>query len=126
VLARGQRNFVLLNTFPYTSGHLMIAPYEHTADITSLDVDTTAEMMELTKRSVKALREAYRTESFNVGLNLGAAAGAGIADHLHLHVVPRWQGDSNFMPVVGDTRLIPESLETTYERLGGLNASPTA
>jgi ATP adenylyltransferase len=117
VLTRGRRNFALLNTYPYTSGHLMIAPLQHSANLGDLDAETTSEMMELTKRAVKALRIAYATESFNIGMNLGTAAGAGIADHLHLHVVPRWQGDSNFMPVLGDTRLIPETLESTYERL---------
>ncbi len=123
VLARGARSFVLLNTYPYTSGHLMVAPYEHSANLVELASETTTEMLELTKRSIKALTKAYRTESFNVGMNLGAAAGAGIADHLHLHVVPRWQGDSNFMPVVGDTRLLPETLELTYDRLAGLGLS---
>jgi ATP adenylyltransferase len=117
VVARGRVSFALLNAYPYTSGHLMIAPYQHTADLVTLDAETTSEIMDLTKRAIKALRAAYRTDSFNVGMNLGEAAGAGIADHLHLHVVPRWPGDSNFMPVIGDTRLIPETLETTYERL---------
>jgi ATP adenylyltransferase len=117
VLVRGRHNFALLNAYPYTSGHLMIAPFQHTADLVGLDPETSAELMEMTKRAIKALRVAYRTDSFNVGMNLGEAAGAGIADHLHLHVVPRWQGDSNFMPVIGDTRLIPETLETSYERL---------
>jgi ATP adenylyltransferase len=117
VLTRGRRGFALLNTYPYTSGHLMIAPYAHSASLGELDAETTSEMMELAKRAIKALQTAYSTESFNVGMNLGAAAGAGIADHLHLHVVPRWPGDSNFMPVLGDTRLIPETLDLTYDRL---------
>jgi ATP adenylyltransferase len=117
VLTRGQRCFVLLNTYPYTTGHLMVAPYQHTANLVELDRETTAEIMELTKSSVAALQVAYRTDSFNIGMNLGSAAGAGIADHLHLHVVPRWQGDSNFMPVIGDARLIPETLDSTYDRL---------
>jgi ATP adenylyltransferase len=117
VLTRGRRSFVLLNTYPYTSGHLMIAPYAHSARLGDLDVETTSEMMELAKRSISALQASYNTDSFNVGMNLGVAAGAGIADHLHLHVVPRWQGDSNFLPVLGDTRLIPETLDSTYDRL---------
>jgi ATP adenylyltransferase len=117
VLARGGRCFILLNVYPYTSGHLLIAPYEHTSDFGGLARDTASEMTELAQRSVKALAAAYRTDSFNIGMNLGSAAGAGIADHLHLHVVPRWPGDNNFMPVIGDTRLLPETLETTYDRL---------
>jgi ATP adenylyltransferase len=117
VLYRGAHNFILLNAYPYAAGHLMIAPYEHRGSLVDLSTETTADMMELAKRSVRALRQAYRTDSFNVGMNLGAAAGAGIADHVHLHVVPRWVGDSNFMPVLGDVRLIPETLEITYDRL---------
>ncbi len=117
VLVRGTHNFVLLNTYPYTTGHLMIAPYQHRSTIEDLAPEVTGEMMELTKRALRALRTAYRTDSFNVGVNIGTAAGAGIADHVHLHVVPRWAGDSNFMPVVGDVRLIPETLDTTYDRL---------
>jgi len=117
VLFRGKQNFILLNAYPYAAGHLMIAPYAHLGSLVDLRSETTAEMMDLAKRSVRALRRAYRTESFNVGMNLGAAAGAGITDHVHLHVVPRWVGDNNFMPVLGDTRLIPETLEATYNRL---------
>jgi ATP adenylyltransferase len=126
VVARGNYNFVLLNAYPYTSGHLMIAPYAHRDSLEALDGATTAEMMELAKRATASLRSAYRTSSFNIGLNVGAAAGAGIADHVHLHVVPRWPGDSNFMPVLGDTRLIPETLDTTYQRLldAGIAAPP--
>lgn len=117
VLARGKHNFVLLNLYPYTTGHLMIAPYLHRGRLEDLDSTVTAEMMDLAKRSTAALGRAYRTQSFNIGMNVGAVAGAGIADHVHLHVVPRWPGDSNFMPVLGDVRLIPETLESTYDRL---------
>jgi len=117
VLARGTHNLILLNAYPYTTGHLMIAPFQHQASLESLDRVVTSEMMDLAKRATRALHQTYQTDSFNIGMNLGAAAGAGIADHLHLHVVPRWQGDSNFMPVLGDVRLIPETLDTTYDRL---------
>lgn len=117
VLYRGKHNFILLNAYPYTAGHLMIAPYEHRGSLEDLAPEVTAELMGLTKRALRALRKAERTDSFNVGVNIGAPAGAGIADHVHLHVVPRWAGDSNFMPVVGDTRLIPETLDSTYEKL---------
>ncbi len=117
ILFRGRHNFIILNAFPYTSGHLMIVPYEHVPSIEALDSAVTGEMMELSKRSLAALRKAERPEAFNVGLNIGTAAGAGIADHVHLHIVPRWAGDNNFMPVLGNARLLPEALESTYEKL---------
>jgi ATP adenylyltransferase len=111
---RGERCFVMMNAFPYTSGHLMIAPYEHTAALAELDEQTAGELMRLTQRSLRALGSAYGPGGFNVGANLGSVAGAGVADHLHLHVVPRWEGDTNFMPVVGDTVVLPQSLEDSY------------
>jgi ATP adenylyltransferase len=117
VVARAKFNLILLNIYPYTTGHLMIAPYVHQANLVQLESEVTAEMMDLARRATRVLRQAYQTESFNIGMNIGAAAGAGIADHVHLHVVPRWQGDSNFMPVLGDARLIPETLDVTYDRL---------
>lgn len=117
VLYRGKHSFILLNAYPYTAGHLMIAPYAHRVSLEDLSDEATAEMMALSKRALRALRRAERAESFNVGMNVGAPAGAGIADHVHLHVVPRWQGDSNFMPVLGDVRLIPETLDATYDKL---------
>jgi ATP adenylyltransferase len=117
VLFRGRHNFILLNAYPYTTGHLMIAPYAHVGSLEDLPSDTTAELMDLTKRALRSLRVAERASAFNVGVNVGAAAGAGIADHVHLHVVPRWQGDSNFMPVLGDVRLIPETLDVTFDKL---------
>jgi ATP adenylyltransferase len=117
VLYRGQHCFSLLNTFPYAAGHLMIAPYEHEGTPEKLSSETTGEMMELAKRAIRALRLAENSAAFNVGMNIGEAAGAGLADHLHLHVVPRWNGDSNFLPVLGDVRLIPERLDETYDKL---------
>lgn len=117
VLQRGQHCFVLLNAYPYAAGHLMIAPYQHTGTVEELPCQATTEMMEFVKRSLGILRRSHRAESFNVGVNIGAPAGAGIADHVHMHVVPRWTGDSNFMPVLGDVRLIPEVLHDTYEKL---------
>ena len=117
VLYRGLYNFVILNMFPYTSGHLMIAPYAHIASIEEASADQTTEMMELAKRAITALKNEYRPEGFNVGMNLGLVAGAGVRDHYHLHIVPRWAGDANFMTVVGETRVLPEALHTTYERL---------
>lgn len=125
ILFRGDYNFIILNAFPYSSGHLMIVPYHHVPSLEELEPEVTAEMMELTKRSLAALRQAERPEAFNVGINIGKAAGAGIADHVHLHVVPRWVGDNNFMPVIGKTRLLPELLESTYDKLiaAGIAAS---
>ena len=125
ILYRGQHNFIILNAYPYTSGHLMIVPFAHVPSLEDLGAAVTAEMMELTKRSLAALRKAEKPEGFNVGMNIGQAAGAGIADHVHLHVVPRWAGDNNFMPVIGNARLLPEVLESTYDKLiaAGIAAS---
>jgi ATP adenylyltransferase len=114
---RAERVFVLLNLYPYNSGHLMVAPYAHTGDLANLDVATANELMQVTQRAVDVLQRAYRPDAFNLGMNLGKVAGAGVPDHLHVHVVPRWTGDTNFMPVVGETKVLPESLEQTYERL---------
>jgi ATP adenylyltransferase len=114
---RGQLNFVILNLFPYTSGHLMIVPYEHAPSLASVDEATTTEMMALAKRAQSALDAEYHPDGFNIGMNLGRSAGAGIADHLHLHIVPRWTGDANFVSIVGETRVLPEDLATTYEKL---------
>jgi ATP adenylyltransferase len=114
---RGERVFVLLNLYPYNSGHLMVAPYAHTGDLANLDVAIANELMHVTQRSIDVLQRAYRPDAFNLGMNLGAPAGAGVPDHLHVHVVPRWTGDTNFMPVLGETKVLPESLEQTYERL---------
>ena len=117
VVHRAQLNFILLNLFPYTSGHLMIVPYEHQASLAAVDAATTTEMLELAKRAQGALEAEYHPDGFNIGMNLGRSAGAGIADHLHLHVVPRWSGDANFVSVVGETRVLPEDLATTCEKL---------
>ena len=117
VLHRGTHAFVLLNLYPYISGHLMIVPYLHTAEFDSTPKEITDEMMDLTKRAQTALREAYSPAGFNLGMNLGAAAGAGVADHIHIHLLPRWSGDTNFMTTVGETRVLPEDLQTTYSKL---------
>ena len=116
-LARGERAFALLNRFPYTSGHTMVAPVAHAADISEIDAATMSEMMALVQRVVRALSQVYRPHGFNVGLNLGEAAGAGIADHLHVHVVPRWRGDTNFMAVTADVRILPEELSQTCAKV---------
>jgi ATP adenylyltransferase len=117
IVRRGERCFVMLNAFPYTSGHVMVAPYEHTADLAELDEPTSLELMRLTQDSVRAIRTAYGPEGFNVGVNLGAVAGAGVADHVHIHVVPRWEGDTNLMSVIGEVRVLPESLDDTQRNL---------
>lgn len=123
ILERGERVFVVLNAFPYNPGHLMIVPYRHVPDLTDLDADELEELARVTQRSVRALREASAPHGFNLGMNLGGIAGAGIAEHVHQHVVPRWGGDTNFMPVVGQTKVLPQLLEETYERLAGVFAS---
>lgn len=117
ILVRGAYNFVILNLYPYNSGHLMIVPYQHTADFPGLDSNTVSELMSLAQRMLLALGAEYEPEGYNMGMNIGKVAGAGVADHIHMHVVPRWAGDTNFMPVVGSTKVMPELLETTYDRL---------
>jgi len=117
VLHRGAHNFVILNLFPYIGGHMMIAPYAHLGELDATPKDTTDELMDLVKRCQIALREVYSPHGFNVGMNLGRAAGAGIADHIHMHIMPRWSGDTNFMTAVADTRVLPEDLPTTYRKL---------
>lgn len=117
IVHRAQKNFVILNLFPYTSGHLMVVPYQHTPTLAELDQQTTTEMMELTKIAQRALEAEYKPHGFNIGLNLGAAAGAGVAGHIHLHVVPRWTGDANFVSVIAETRVLPEELHETHVRL---------
>jgi ATP adenylyltransferase len=108
IVARGTLVYTVLNLYPYNGGHVMVVPYRHVADYTELTLDETAELADHTKRSIRALRHASNAQGFNVGMNLGQVAGAGIAAHLHQHVVPRWGGDTNFMPVVGQTRVLPE------------------
>lgn len=117
VLFRGQRAFVIVNRFPYTSGHLMVLPFQHVAKLDQVDEQTRAEMIELVTAATQALDRTYKPEGFNLGANLGAAAGAGIEEHLHLHVLPRWVGDTNFISTVGETRVLPEMLEETWRRL---------
>jgi ATP adenylyltransferase len=119
VLYRGRTNFVLLNLYPYTVGHAMVVPYAHVAELTEMPADTMAEMMTLAQRLQRVLKDVYQPEGYNLGLNMGRCAGAGVEHHIHMHVLPRWTGDSNFMTVVGETRVEPENLTTTYDKLVG-------
>ncbi|OFV97342.1 MAG: HIT family hydrolase [Acidobacteria bacterium RIFCSPLOWO2_12_FULL_54_10] len=117
VLHRGLKNYVLLNLYPYTNGHLMIAPYAHVGELGALEDAAWREMADLTRKAEQALQKAYQPEGINLGMNLGKSAGAGIADHIHMHVLPRWHADANFVSVVGETRVLPESLADSYSRL---------
>jgi ATP adenylyltransferase len=117
ILKRGRLAFVILNIFPYNSGHLMVAPFRHIADVEELTTEEGHEGFALLGRSVHALKEALQPQGFNIGMNLGRVAGAGVPDHLHFHVVPRWGGDTNFMPVLGETKVLPELLEESYAKL---------
>jgi ATP adenylyltransferase len=117
VLFRGRAAFILLNRYPYTSGHLMISPYEHVSQLAQATEAATGEMMNLARKAEQILRDVYQPGGLNLGMNLGEAAGAGIEQHIHLHVLPRWTGDANFMTSVGNTRIIPEALQDTYRKL---------
>jgi ATP adenylyltransferase len=117
ILWRGESGFALLNLYPYNNGHLMVAPYQHVPSIEELSPAMLADLMGMVQKSLAALRRAMNPQAFNIGINQGAAAGAGIADHVHIHVVPRWNGDTNFMPVLGETRVVPDFLENSYEQL---------
>ncbi len=117
ILFRGVHNFILLNKYPYTTAHLLIAPYIHLASFEKAKKELTDEMTDLLKLSLRVLKKEYRPHGFNTGMNLGQSAGAGVADHYHLHVILRWSGDSNFMPIVGKTKVMIEDLERTYDRL---------
>ena len=117
ILAREQYCFAMLNIYPYTTGHLMIAPYRHTGTIEELDPETLKEMMTLAQRSMEAIRKTFDPQGFNLGINISRIAGAGVTDHVHLHVVPRWSGDSNFMTVVAQTRVMPQALDQVFARL---------
>jgi ATP adenylyltransferase len=117
VVAEGERCFVMLNAYPYTNGHVMVSPYEHVPSLEQLDDATLLELMTLVRRSLGAIRGAYGPEGFNIGVNEGKVAGAGIEEHVHIHVVPRWGGDTNFMPVTGGVRVLPQSLEDSLRKL---------
>ena len=117
ILYRGDKNFVIMNTYPYNSGHLMIAPYRHVASLEKLTDEELGEHFQIVSRSVKVLKQVFKPDGFNIGINMGRVAGAGIDDHVHIHIVPRWLGDTNFMPVITDTRVINEALSETYKKL---------
>jgi ATP adenylyltransferase len=117
IVVRGKMSYVIMNRYPYTSGHLMVVPFQHAPSIEELDVETRGEMMEFVNKSMKVLRAVYQPEAFNIGANIGAAAGAGIAEHVHFHIVPRWNGDTNFMSTVGETRILPEDLSESHRRI---------
>ena len=117
VLFRGTSCYVLMNLYPYNTGHLMVVPYLHTANLDDLHIAVANELFDLTRKSVTAITSAMRPHGFNIGMNLGSTAGAGIDEHMHMHVVPRWNGDANFMPIIGGTKLIPETLDQTYAKL---------
>ena len=117
VLIRGRFTYVVLNLYPYNNGHLMVVPYRHIATLAATTVEEQAEVMRLTRHAEIALTEAYRPQGLNIGINLGRPAGAGVVDHLHVHLVPRWNGDTNFMTAIGDTRVLPEDLQATKARL---------
>ncbi|HEV7771245.1 MAG TPA: HIT domain-containing protein [Solirubrobacterales bacterium] len=119
IVHRGEHCFVILNLFPYTNGHLMVAPYEHIGRLQELPVETTAEMMALAQRAMGRLEEVYEPHGYNVGFNQGRSAGAGVEHHIHMHVVPRWGGDTNFMPVIADTKVMPQTIEQSYAALKG-------
>ena len=117
IVYRGVQCYVILNTFPYTSGHAMIVPYAHLDELNKLPPDAALEMMALTQRMEVVLRDLYHPDGINLGMNLGKAAGAGVAGHVHMHILPRWMADSNFVSVIGETRVLPEALEVTWERI---------
>lgn len=119
IVHRGVRCFVILNLYPYTSGHLMVAPFEHVGRLQDIDAEVTTEMMDLAQQAIRRMEDVYRPEGFNLGVNQGRVAGAGVEGHIHLHVVPRWAGDNNYMPVLADTRVMPQSLEDSYDALEG-------
>jgi len=119
ILYRGKKNFVIMNIYPYNPGHLMVAPYRHVASLEGLTREELHEHSEIVSRSVKVLRETFDPHGFNIGINIGKVAGVGVEGHVHTHIVPRWQGDTNFMPVVSDTKIVSEALEETYNKLEG-------
>ncbi len=117
VVYRGQHAYVILNRYPYNSGHMMVVPFEHQANLEDLKVETRMEIIEMVSLCLQILRESYCAQGFNVGANIGSAAGAGIPKHFHFHIVPRWVGDTNFISAIGDTRVVPEALDETYRRV---------
>ena len=117
ILYRGKHSFVIMNIYPYNNGHLMIVPYMHTGEIEELSKDTYAEMFNLVQISVKVLKKVYNPDGFNMGMNIGRVAGAGIKDHVHMHIVPRWNGDTNFMPVLGETKILSIDMNEVYDKL---------
>jgi ATP adenylyltransferase len=117
IVARRERVYAVLNLYPYNTGHVLVAPYAHGGDLVALENETAAALIALTQEVVGALRGEYRPDAFNAGMNLGRPAGAGVPDHLHMHIVPRWNGDTSFMPVLAETKVLPESLEQTYARV---------
>jgi ATP adenylyltransferase len=119
ILLRGDKNFVMLNIFPYNPGHLMIAPYRHIANLEDLTDEELHDLFKLVRRSTKVLKQVLNLSGLNIGINIGSVAGAGIENHIHTHIVPRWQGDTNFMPVVSDAKVLPEALMDTYDKLKG-------
>ncbi|MFC1993316.1 HIT domain-containing protein [Chloroflexota bacterium] len=119
ILYRGNKNFIIMNSYPYNPGHLMIAPYRHTGNLDELTDEELLEHFQTVSRGIKVLRQAFNPGGFNIGMNMGKVAGAGIEGHVHTHIVPRWQGDTNFMPVLSDVRVLPQALAETYEKLKG-------
>lgn len=117
IVVRGKKAFVLLNRYPYTSGHLLVVPYQHAGSLVGLDDETRHEMMDLVNKGLAVLEDVYHPQGFNLGGNIGEFAGAGITDHVHLHVLPRWGGDTNFMTAIGDTRILPETIEDTWAKV---------
>ena len=117
ILLRGKFNFIIMNAYPYNNGHMMVVPYRHTAMLSDWQPEEQQEMMQLASVGVEVLRKAMKPDGFNLGINMGIVAGAGVADHIHLHIVPRWNGDTNFMPVLSDTRVVSEHLRATYRKL---------
>jgi len=119
ILYRGDKNFIILNSYPYNPGHLMVAPYRHTGNLEELTGEERNEHFEMVSRAIRALREAFNPGGFNIGANIGKVAGTGIDDHFHSHIVPRWQGDTNYVPVLADVRVVPQALAETYQKLKG-------
>ncbi len=119
ILYRGDKNFVILNSYPYNPGHLMIVPYQHIASLEEMADEERHEHFDIVSRSIEVLRQVLSPDGFNLGINIGKVAGAGIEDHIHTHIVPRWQGDTNFMSVISDVRVVPEALAETYQKLKG-------